>query len=419
MKDKSLREVDPKVYRAVRAEIDREKYNLVMIASENYASRAVIEAQANVMTNKYAEGYPGARYYGGCEYVDEVERLAIERAKRLFGAEHANVQAHSGSQANMAIYFSFLEPGDLIMGMGLPHGGHLTHGSPVSFSGKLFNVVTYGVDPRTHRIDFDQVRDLARKHKPKIIVTGASAYPRVIDFHQFKEIAHETGAYLMADIAHIAGMVAVGLHPSPVGEADFVTTTTHKTLRGPRGGLILSEDKYGKKIDKTIFPGIQGGPFMHIIAGKAVAFEEALQPEFADYQRQIITNARVLAEELMALGLDLVSGGTDNHLILMDLTRTGMTGKVAEKALVRAGIVVNKNSIPFDKKGPMVTSGVRLGTPALTTRGMKEEEMKMIAGLIKKVFDDLESEDTLMEVREAVTDLCERFPIYQYLDEEF
>lgn len=419
MKDKSLREVDPKVYRAVRAEIDREKHNLVMIASENYASRAVIEAQANVMTNKYAEGYPGARYYGGCEYVDDVERLAIERAKRLFGAEHANVQAHSGSQANMAIYFSFLEPGDLIMGMGLSHGGHLTHGSPVSFSGKLYNVVTYGVDPITHRIDFDEVRDLARKHKPKIIVTGASAYPRVIDFHQFKEIALENGAYLMADIAHIAGMVAVGLHPSPVGEADFVSTTTHKTLRGPRGGLILSEDKYGKKIDKTIFPGIQGGPLMHIIAGKAVAFEEALQPEFADYQRQILANAKVLADELMSFGLDLVSGGTDNHLILIDLTRTGVTGKVAEKALGRAGIVVNKNSIPFDKKGPMVTSGVRIGTPALTTRGMKEEEMKMIAGLIKKVFDDLESEGTLMEVREAVSDLCERFPIYQYLDEEF
>ncbi len=419
MKDKRLREVDPKVYRAIRAEIDREKYNLVMIASENYASRAVIEAQANVMTNKYAEGYPGARYYGGCEYVDEVERLAIERAKRLFGAEHANVQAHSGSQANMAIYFSSLQPGDLIMGMGLPHGGHLTHGSPVSFSGKLYNVVTYGVDPVTHRIDFDEVRDLARKHKPKIIVTGASAYPRVIDFHKFKEIALENGAYLMADIAHIAGMVAVGLHPSPVGEADFVTTTTHKTLRGPRGGLILSDDKYAKKIDKTIFPGIQGGPLMHVIAGKAVAFEEALQPEFADYQRQILANARVLAEELMHFGLDLVSGGTDNHLMLIDLTRTGVTGKVAEKALGRAGIVVNKNSIPFDKKGPMVTSGVRIGTPALTTRGMKEEEMKMVAGLIKKVFDDLESEDTLMAVREAVSDLCERFPIYPYLDEEF
>jgi len=419
VKDKRLREVDPKVYRAIRAEIDREKYNLVMIASENYASRAVIEAQANVMTNKYAEGYPGARYYGGCEYVDEVERLAIERAKRLFGAEHANVQAHSGSQANMAIYFSSLQPGDLIMGMGLPHGGHLTHGSPVSFSGKLYNVVTYGVDPVTHRIDFDEVRDLARKHKPKIIVTGASAYPRVIDFHKFKEIALENGAYLMADIAHIAGMVAVGLHPSPVGEADFVTTTTHKTLRGPRGGLILSDDKYAKKIDKTIFPGIQGGPLMHVIAGKAVAFEEALQPEFADYQRQILANARVLAEELMHFGLDLVSGGTDNHLMLIDLTRTGVTGKVAEKALGRAGIVVNKNSIPFDKKGPMVTSGVRIGTPALTTRGMKEEEMKMVAGLIKKVFDDLESEDTLMAVREAVSDLCERFPIYPYLDEEF
>lgn len=419
MEEKSLRELDPEVYRAVRAEIDREKNNLVMIASENYASRAVIEAQANVMTNKYAEGYPGARYYGGCEYVDDVERLAIDRAKRLFGAEHVNVQPHSGSQANMAIYLGFLNPGDMIMGMGLSHGGHLTHGSKVSFSGSIFESVSYGVDPKTQLIDYDQLRDLARKHKPKMIVAGASAYPRLIDFRRFKEIAHENGAYLMADIAHIAGLVAVGLHPTPIGEADFTSTTTHKTLRGPRGGLILSEEKYAKKLDKSIFPGIQGGPLMHIIAGKAVAFGEALKPEFADYQKQVVTNARVLAEELMGLGLDLVSGGTDNHLILMDLTRMEMTGQDAETALVRAGVVVNKNTIPFDKRSPRVTSGLRLGTPALTTRGMKEAEMKAIAGLIKKVLVNPESDETLQQVREIVSDLCRSFPIYGYLDKEY
>ena len=321
MEEKSLQQVDREVYGAIRAEIDREQSNLVMIASENYASRAVIEAQANVMTNKYAEGYPGARYYGGCEYVDDVENLAIERAKRLFNSEHANVQPHSGSQANMSIYMSFLEPGDLIMGMSLSHGGHLTHGSSVSFSGKIYRSVFYGVDQKTKRIDYDQVRELAKKHRPKIIVAGSSAYPRVIDFQLFRDIAHENGAYLMADIAHIAGLVAVGLHPSSIGVADFTSTTTHKTLRGPRGGLVLSQGDYAKKIDKSVFPGIQGGPLMHVIAAKAVAFGEALRPDFAEYQSQIIRNARVLADELMNSGLDLVSGGTDNHLLLVDFDR--------------------------------------------------------------------------------------------------
>ncbi len=411
-----MREVDPEVYRAIQAEIDRERYSLVMIASENYAGRAVIEAQANVMTNKYAEGYPGARYYGGCEYVDDVERLAIDRARRLFGAEYVNVQPHSGSQANMAVYLSFLDPGDIIMGMDLSHGGHLTHGSSVSFSGTIFRSVSYGVDPKNQRIDYNQVRNLAKKHKPKIIIAGASAYPRLIDFHRFKEIAHENGVYLMADMAHIAGLVAVGLHPSPVGVADFVTTTTHKTLRGPRGGLILSQEKHGGRLDRGVFPGIQGGPLMHIIAAKAVAFEEALRPEFTDYQRQVVTNARVLAEEFVSFGFDLVSGGTDNHLILMDLTKKGITGLDAERALEKAGVVVNKNSIPFDKRGPKVTSGLRLGTPALTTRGMKEEQMRTIARLIKEVLENPESEHTLIEGRETVSYLCHSFPIYQYLE---
>ena len=407
---------DLEVYRAIRSEEDREKNNLLMIASENYASRAVMETQASVLTNKYAEGYPGARYYGGCEYVDEVELLAIDRAGKLFGAEYINVQPHSGSQANMTIYFSFLEHGDLILGMGLQQGGHLTHGSKVSFSGKLFRAISYNLSPKTHRIDYDQVRDLAKKHKPRLIIAGASAYPRIIDFHRFKEIANETGAYLMADIAHIAGLVAVGLHPTPVGEADFITSTTHKTLRGPRGGLILSERKYGAKLNKGLFPGIQGGPLMHIIASKAVAFGEALKPEFADYQRQIIANAKVLAEELTGYGFDLVTGGTDNHMILIDLTKKGITGQDAEKVLEKAGIVLNKNSIPFDKKGPMVTSGLRLGTPALTTRGMKENEMKVIAGLIKKALESPESQTNINEVRKTVSDLCYGFPIYKYLD---
>ena len=418
MEEKNLLQTDPEVYKAIRAEIEREKNNLVMIASENYASRAVIEAQANVMTNKYAEGYPGARYYGGCDYVDQVETLAVERAKRLFNADHANVQPHSGSQANMAIYMSFLEPGDLIMGMSLSHGGHLTHGSSVSFSGKIYKSVFYGVDQQTQRIDYDQVRDLAQKHKPKIIVAGSSAYPRIIDFQLFRDIAHENGAYLMADIAHIAGLVAVGKHPSSIGVADFTSTTTHKTLRGPRGGLVLSQGDYAKKIDKSIFPGIQGGPLMHVIAAKAVAFGEALKPEFAVYQDQIIKNAKVLAEELLKSGVDLVSGGTDNHLVLVNLTQKGMTGQDAETALGKAGIVVNKNTIPFDTRGPRVTSGLRLGTPSLTTRGMKEPEMQQIAGFIVEALDNIDSESQLSKIRKSVNELCSNFPIYQYLNEE-
>ncbi len=419
MKEKRLQETDHQVHRAIQAEITRERNNLLMIASENYASESVIEAQANVMTNKYAEGYPGARYYGGCEYVDKVERLAVERAKRLFGAEYVNVQPHSGSQANMAVYLSVLKPGDLILGMDLSHGGHLTHGSPVSFSGMIYRSISYGLDQKSQRIDYNQVRDLAKEHRPKIIIAGASAYPRRIDFHHFSEIASETGAYLMADMAHIAGLVAVGLHPSPVGTADFITTTTHKTLRGPRGGLILSQEEHAERLNKAVFPGIQGGPLMHIIAAKAVAFGEALRTEFSGYQRQVVTNARVLAEELMGLGFNLVTGGTDNHLILMDLTRKGITGKEAEGALGQAGIVVNKNSVPFDKRGPRITSGLRLGTPAMTTRGMKEDEMKVIAGFIRKVLENPGSDNILTEVREAVLDLCSGFPIYQHMEEGY
>jgi glycine hydroxymethyltransferase len=418
LKVKRLEETDHQVHRAIQAEIIRERDNLLMIASENYASESVIEAQANVMTNKYAEGYPGARYYGGCEYVDEVEILAVERAKRLFGAEYVNVQPHSGSQANMAVYLSVLKPGDLILGMDLSHGGHLTHGSPVSFSGMIYRSIFYGLDQKSQRIDYNQVRDLAKAHKPKIIIAGASAYPRFIDFHHFSEIASETGAYLMADMAHIAGLVAVGLHPSPVGTADFITTTTHKTLRGPRGGLILSQEEHAERLNKAVFPGIQGGPLMHIIAAKAVAFGEALRTEFSGYQRQVVTNARVLAEEFMGLGFNLVTGGTDNHLILIDLTRKGITGKEAEGALGQAGIVVNKNSVPFDKRGPRITSGLRLGTPAMTTRGMKEDEMKIIAGFIRKVLENRGSDNILTEVREAVLDLCSGFPIYQHMEED-
>ncbi len=414
--DIDLQRLDSEVAEAIRAEIDREKYTLVMIASENYASRAVIEAQANVMTNKYAEGYPDKRYYGGCEYVDIVEKLAIDRAKKLFGAEYVNVQPHSGSQANMAIYLSFLKPGDTILGMDLYHGGHLTHGSPVSFSGMLYKAVSYGVDPKTQRIDYDQVNELADRHKPKMIIAGASAYPRIIDFHRFKEIASGVGAYLMADMAHVAGLVAANLHPSPVGCAEFITSTTHKTLRGPRGGLILTEEEYGQTMDRGIFPGIQGGPLMHIIAAKAVCFGEALRQEFRDYQQQVVTNARVLAEELKGYGFNLVSGGTDNHLILMDLTSRGITGIKAESALGKAGIAVNKNTIPFDKRGPKVTSGLRIGTPAITTRGMKEAEMKIIAQLINRVLENPTYEDELRDTRSAVGELCARFPIYEFLN---
>ncbi len=407
---------DTEVARAVQAEIHREKDNLVLIASENYASRAVMEAQATVMTNKYAEGYPDRRYYGGCEYVDIVERLARERAKKLFGAEYVNVQPHSGSQANMAVYLGFLKPGDTILGMDLAHGGHLTHGSPVNFSGTLFKVVSYGLDAKSQLIDYDRVETLAKKHKPKIIVSGATAYPRVIDFKKFSDIARSVGAYLMADIAHIAGLVVAELHPSPVGRADFITSTTHKTLRGPRGGLILSEEAYGKGLDKAVFPGIQGGPLMHVIAAKAVCFGEALSGEFREYQRQVVMNAKVLADALMEAGFDLVSNGTDNHLILIDLTEKGITGLDAEITLGRAGIVVNKNNVPFDKRGPQITSGMRLGTPALTTRGMKEEDMKVIAGLIKKVLEQPDNERILKEVRSEVSELCGRFPIYGFLD---
>ena len=418
VKEISLHDFDPEVYGAIRKEVGRERDSLVMIASENYASRAVIEAQASLMTNKYAEGYPGSRYYGGCEYVDVVERLAVERARRLFGAQYANVQPHSGSQANMAVYMTFLEPGDAILGMDLSHGGHLTHGSPVNFSGKLYRTFFYGINEETHRIDYEGARSLARKHKPKLIIAGASAYPRVIDFQALRDIANESGAYLMADMAHIAGLVAVDLHPSPVGVADFVTTTTHKTLRGPRGGMILADEKYGARLDKGVFPGIQGGPLMHVIAAKAVALAEALRPEFKEYQKQVVLNGRALAEALMDDGFDLVTAGTDNHLLLMDLTRRGVTGLEAERALGRAGIVANKNAVPGDRHGPKITSGLRLGTPALTTRGMKEAEMGIAAELIREVLDGPDNEAVLEKVKKRVLELCRRFPVYTYLNGE-
>jgi glycine hydroxymethyltransferase len=407
-----LIDLDPEVYGAIKAELEREQRSLVLIASENYASPAVIEAQANVMTNKYAEGYPGARYYGGCESVDRVEILAVDRVKRLFGAEYANVQPHSGSQANMAVYLALLNPGDTIMGMDLSHGGHLTHGSPVNFSGKFFNSIFYGLDIKTQTIDYANVRKLANLFMPRVIVAGASAYPRRIDFEEFADIARECGAYLMVDMAHIAGLVAAGLHPSPVGSADVITSTTHKTLRGPRGGFILSSEKYGDRLDKGVFPGTQGGPLMHVIAAKAVAFEEALDQTFVDYQKQVILNARVLADELIEYGFDLVSGGTDTHLVLVDLTAKGITGLEAERLLGNAGIVSNKNSIPFDTRGPKVTSGLRLGTPALTTRGMKETEMKIISRSIRDLLENPGDAEIVERTQGIVSDLCNSFPIY-------
>ena len=409
----SLRLVDPQIARAIDAEMARQRDNLVMIASENYTSKAVIEAQASIMTNKYAEGYPGKRYYGGCENVDTVENLAIERVKKIFKAEFANVQPHSGSQANMAVYFSFLKPGETILGMDLAHGGHLTHGSSASFSGRWYRAVFYGVDPQNHRIDFDQIRSLARSFRPKLIIAGASSYPRVIDFEVFRQIAEDVGAYLMVDMAHIVGLIAGGLHPSPVPLADFVTSTTHKTLRGPRGGFILAKRRYAKQIDSQIFPGIQGGPMMHTIAAKAVAFQEAMAPEFADYQRQVVINAKVLGEDLLAQGLELVTGGTDNHIVLLDLSRTDLTGADAEDALGKAGIVVNKNSVPFDKRGPKVTSGIRLGTPALTTRGLKETEVRNVAQWITKVLERPYDTNLLRDIRSMVRALCSQFPIYE------
>jgi glycine hydroxymethyltransferase len=414
--EKELIKVDPEVADAIRKEIERERNCLVMIASENYASRAVLEAQANIMTNKYAEGYPSKRYYGGCEFVDLVEELAVERAKKLFNVDYVNVQPHSGSQANMAVYLSVLKPGDVILGMDLTHGGHLTHGSKASFSGNLFKSVSYGLNPSTQTIDLDQVRDIAKRHMPRMIIVGASAYPRKIDFEGFSNIAREAGAYLMADIAHVAGLVASDLHPTPVGRADFITSTTHKTLRGPRGGLILSGKEHGKTLDKGIFPGIQGGPLMHVIAAKAVCFQEALSPDFKEYQKQVILNARTLADEMMGFGYDLVSGGTDNHLMLIDLTSKGITGLEAETALGKAGIYANKNTIPFDKKNPQVTSGLRIGTPAISTRGMKEQEMKQIAGLINGVLKNPADENIIKNTRSTVKELCQRFPIYDFID---
>ncbi|HDI78972.1 MAG TPA: serine hydroxymethyltransferase [Desulfobacteraceae bacterium] len=416
MISESLKEIDPEIYRIILGEVEREQNTLIMIASENYATRAVIEAQANIMTNKYAEGYPSMRYYGGCDYVDMAESLAIERAKRLFGAEHANVQPHSGSQANMAVYIAMLSPGDKILGMELSHGGHLTHGSQVNFSGKLYKSISYGVDRVSHLIDYDHVYDLAKRHRPRLIIAGASAYPRKIDFEKFSQIAQDVNAYLMVDMAHIAGLVAAGLHPSPVGRAQLITSTTHKTLRGPRGGFVLCDREYAQSIDKALFPGIQGGPLMHVIAAKAVCFSEALSEEFRRYQIQVIKNAKVLSEELRGYGFELVSGGTDNHLVLVDLRSKGITGLEAERVLASVGIITNKNTIPFDDKGPKITSGLRLGTPALTTRGMKEEEMKIIAKIISEVIEHPDDKYILSRKRQEVLELCSRFPIYEFID---
>ncbi|HHY38239.1 MAG TPA: serine hydroxymethyltransferase [Clostridia bacterium] len=410
----NLKRVDPAVYEAVVKERQRQQNKIELIASENFVSLAVMEAAGTWLTNKYAEGYPRKRYYGGCEYVDIVEDLARDRAKKLFGAEHANVQPHSGSQANMGVYFSCLEPGDTILGMNLAHGGHLTHGSPVNISGKYFKIVSYGVKQGEEVIDYDALRDLALQVKPKLIVAGASAYPRIIDFERFSSIAKEAGALLMVDMAHIAGLVAVGLHPSPVPHADFVTSTTHKTLRGPRGGLILCKEEHAKAVDKAIFPGIQGGPLMHIIAAKAVAFGEALKPEFKEYQTQILKNAKALAGALQREGFRLVSGGTDNHLMLVDLRAFGVTGKEAESVLDSVGITVNKNSIPFDPEGPNVTSGIRIGTPAVTTRGMREPEMETIAELIKEAIVHRNDQRKLDALRDGVAKLCSAFPLYDF-----
>ena len=409
---KRLADTDPDVAKVLRDEAFRQHRNLELIASENFVSEAVLEAVGSVLTNKYAEGYPGKRYYGGCEVVDVVEELAIARAKELFGAEHANVQPHSGAQANMAVYFTLLKPGDTVLGPNLAHGGHLTAGSPMNYSGKFYSIVPYGVRKDTERLDMDQVRDLARQHRPKLIIAGGSAFPRAIDFAPFGEIAREVGAALMADIAHPAGLVAAGLHPSPVGIADFVTTTTHKTLRGPRGGMVLCRAAHAQALDKTVMPGVQGGPLMHVIAGKAVALREALTPEWRAYQQQIVKNAKALAEALMARGLRLVSGGTDTHLMLVDLSPRGLTGKDAQEALDRAWITVNKNTIPFETKSPMVTSGIRIGTPAVTTRGMKEPEMLEIATLIDRVLGKLGDAGTEAAVRGDVQALTARFPLY-------
>jgi glycine hydroxymethyltransferase len=409
---KRLIDADPEIAKVIRLETERQASKLELIASENFVSEAVLEAMGSPLTNKYAEGYPGKRYYGGCEFVDMAETLAIDRAKQLFGADHVNVQPHSGAQANMAAYFALLEHGDTILGLNLAHGGHLTHGSPVNFSGRFFKVIPYSVDKTTEQIDMAEVRRLAKEHRPKMIVTGGSAYPRTLHFDQFKEIADEIGASLMADIAHPAGIIAAGLHPSPVPYCDLVTTTTHKTLRGPRGGMIMCKAAHAAAVNKNIFPGMQGGPLMHVIAAKAVAFKEALAPEFREYQRQTVANAKALAEAMIGQGFRLVSGGTDTHVILVDVAVKGLTGKAAEIALDKAGLTVNKNAIPFDTKSPMITSGIRLGTPALTTRGMREAEMRTVAALIAEVLTDIEDADRHARVAGKVRDLCSTFPLY-------
>ena len=409
-----LNTVDPEVSKAIDQELNRQRNKLELIASENIVSKAVMAAQGSVLTNKYAEGYPGKRYYGGCEYVDVVEQLAIDRAKALFGAGYANVQPHSGAQANMAVFFALLTPGDTVMGMNLTDGGHLTHGSPVNMSGKYFKIVPYGVSEKTEMLDYDEIQRIANECKPKLIVAGASAYARTIDFQRMAEIAHSVGAYLMVDMAHIAGLVAAGLHPSPVPYADVVTTTTHKTLRGPRGGLILCKDEeFGKQFNKAIFPGIQGGPLMHVIAAKAVAFKEALSPEFKEYAQQIVKNAKALADTLQADGFRIVSGGTDNHLMLVDLTSKNITGKLAQNLLDEVGITANKNTIPFEKLSPFVTSGIRLGSPALTTRGFKEEDMVEVANIIALVLDNPEDEGARKEASQRVAALCAKYPLYE------
>jgi len=409
----NLRLSDPEVFEAIQKEIKRERENIVLIASENYVKPSILEVQGSVLTNKYAEGYPGRRYYGGCEYADVVENLAIERAKELFGAEHVNVQPHSGTQANMAVYFSVLKPGDTILGMSLSHGGHLSHGASVNFSGMLFKSVKYGVDRNTGYIDYNEVRRLAIENKPKMILTGASAYSRIIDFKIFSDISKEVGAYLVADIAHIAGLVATGLHPSPMPYAEFVTTTTHKTLRGPRGGMIMCKAEYAKAVDRMLFPGIQGGPLVHIIAAKAVALKEALTQEFKDYQVKVMNNAKRLAEALIDNGFKIISGGTDNHMMLVDLTDKGTTGRNAEKALERAGITVNKNVIPYDERSAAVTSGIRLGTPCVTSRGMGETEMVEIADIISSVIQNINDVNGIENLSKRVKSLCNVFPIYE------
>jgi glycine hydroxymethyltransferase len=409
---RTLAEADPEVAEAIRNERHRQNSGIELIASENFVSRAVLEAAGSVLTNKYAEGYPGRRYYGGCEFVDVVERAAITRAKALFGADHANVQPHSGAQANMAVYFTLLKPGDTVLGMNLAHGGHLTHGHPLNFSGKLYTIVPYGVRKSDERIDYDELDRLADEHKPKMIIVGASAYPRVIEFGRIRAAADRIGASVMTDMAHIAGLVAAGIHPSPVPHSDFVTTTTHKTLRGPRAGMVLCREQYAKELDKAVFPGVQGGPLMHIIAAKAACFKEAAEPAFKEYQHQIVANARRLATVLSAAGFRLVSGGTDNHLMLVDVFSKGITGKAAEAALGKAGITVNKNAIPFDQNPPMVASGIRVGTPAVTTRGMREAEMDVMGDLIARALKTPDDERALTMIRMEVETLCRKFPLY-------